>query len=281
MNRIKNNWMRVFTVFVLCALMLTGCGSEEKPAADAVPGTNAVTEPSSTATAPAVDPEVTAETTVATDPTVETTVPLTTEPVITEPVTTEPPATQPSVGQEPADDAFVRVVDYIPDVIVDLKYAGEDNICGKAVYTYQDAYLRYGTAKKLAEVQKELKAMGYGLKIWDAYRIPDVQADIWAAFPDQTYVTNPRRGYSNHCRGNNVDVTIVDSNGNELEMPTGFDAFGPLCDRDYSDCTSDAAKNSQLLEDVMLHHGFKAHFPEWWQYNDIDDYPIETEFLCN
>lgn len=280
MDRINCILPRALMIMAVCALLLTGC-SGEKPAVATLPSTSAATNDCSTEPTPIPDgttlPSAPADTTVPADTTapVETIVP-TTVPVTTEPVVTEPP-----VVQEPADDAFVRVADYIPDVIIDLKYATEDNICGKVVYQNKDAYLRYGTVKKLAAVQKELKSMGYSLKIWDAYRALDAQADIWAAFPDQTYVTNPRRGYSNHCRGNNVDVTIVDSNGKELEMPTGFDAFSPLCDRDYSDCTAEAAKNSQLLEDIMLRHGFKAHFLEWWQYIDTTDYPIDTEFLCN
>lgn len=123
--------------------------------------------------------------------------------------------------------------------------------------------------------------MGYSLKIWDAYRPATVQFDIWRACPDINYVANPQRGYSAHCRGCNVDVTIVDKDGKELVMPTGFDEFTEMADRDYSDCSAEAAQNAQFLDDVMTKHGFEGRYLEWWQYTDTTDYGIELEFLCD
>lgn len=269
---------------LLCLLMLCGCADDEAPAGT----TTAPAVTTQATTVPATVPDTTAPVQDTTAPVMDTTAPAeTTVPSTTVPVeTTVPPATTPVTTQAPTasknpdDDDFVRVVDYIPDVIIDLKYATADNMCGKVVYSFDDAYLRYGTVKKLAEVQKELAAMGYTLKIWDAYRPATAQFDIWNAYPDPTYVTHPQRGYSAHCRGSNVDVTIVDKEGNELVMPTGFDEFNAMADRDYSDCTAEAAKNAQFLEDIMTKHGFKGHILEWWQFTDADDYEIETEFLC-
>lgn len=71
---------------------------------------------------------------------------------------------------EPEDTALVRVRDYIPDIWVDLRYAGENNFTGAAIYDFSDAYLRYGTVKKLAAVQEALRGEGLSLLIWDAYR---------------------------------------------------------------------------------------------------------------
>jgi glutamate 5-kinase len=48
-----------------------------------------------------------------------------------------------------------------------------------------------------------------------------------------------------------VDVTIVDKDGKELVMPTGFDEFNAKADRDYSDCSTEAAENAQLLDIVF------------------------------
>lgn len=66
---------------------------------------------------------------------------------------------------EPEDTALVRVRDYIPDIWVDLRYAGENNFTGAAIYDFSDAYLRYGTVKKLAAVQKALRGEGLSLLI--------------------------------------------------------------------------------------------------------------------
>ena len=118
--------------------------------------------------------------------------------------------------------------------------------------------------------------MGYGLKIWDAYRPVSAQFDLWDACPDSTYVANPNKGFSNHSRGNAVDVTLVDKEGREVEMPTGFDDFSELADRDYSDCPAAAAENALLLEGVMERHGFRGYRGEWWHFSDIDSYEVET-----
>jgi AraC-like DNA-binding protein len=53
---------------------------------------------------------------------------------------------------EPSDDAFVRVRDYIPTIQVDLRYATTNNFTGQIIYTFDEAYLRYGTVLKLQQV---------------------------------------------------------------------------------------------------------------------------------
>ena len=196
---------------------------------------------------------------------------------------TEPPVTTEVLAPvlpstTPNDDAFVRITDYIPSLAVDLKYAGTDNFTGQVIYESQEAWLRYGTVKKLISVQQELNEMGYGLKLWDGFRPPSAQFKLWEICPDPTYVSNPNNGFSNHSRGNTVDITLVDENGNEIEMPTGFDDFSAKADRDYSDCTAAAAENARMLENIMEKHGFKGYYGEWWHYTDLDSYEVEQEF---
>ena len=178
----------------------------------------------------------------------------------------------------PQEDALVRVVDYIPGVVVELKYATEDNFTGTVIYDFSDAYLRYGTVRKLAQVQDALEERGMGLKIWDAYRPVAAQFRLWEVCPDPTYVANPNTGFSSHSRGNTVDVTLVDAEGAELSMPTGFDDFSPLADRDYSDCEAVPADNARLLEELMKEHGFKPYAGEWWHFTDSTAYGVENDF---
>lgn len=174
---------------------------------------------------------------------------------------------------------FVNVKDYISDIYVELKYNTEDNFTGQKIYDFSDAYLRYGTVKKLLCVQNDLQELGLSLKIWDAFRPTKVQFDLWEVCPNSTYVANPNKGFSSHSRGNTVDITIVDSEGNELVMPTEFDDFSKLADRDYSDCTKQAATNAKLLEQIMIDNGFKPYFGEWWHFTDLDEYPVEDVFI--
>lgn len=183
-----------------------------------------------------------------------------------------------SVEVMPSDDTFVRISDYIPDIVIDLKYATADNFTGVVIYDFSDAYLRYGTVKKLAEVQDELRDLGIRLKVWDAFRPVSAQFRLWDAYPDSTYVANPNTGYSSHSRGNTVDITLVYSNGTEMQMPTGFDDFSPMADRDYSDCDEVLVNNARLLENLMSEHGFKPYSEEWWHFSDNTSYAVEDTF---
>ena len=179
---------------------------------------------------------------------------------------------------KPESDDFVLVTEYLPQVGVDLQYAGPDNFTGQTIYDFTDAYLRYGTVRRLAQVQAALEEIGYSLLIWDAFRPTEAQFRLWAVCPDPVYVANPEKGYSAHSRGNTVDVTLTDLDGNTVAMPSGFDDFSSLSDRDYSDVSPEAAANAQLLEDVMTDCGFRPYSGEWWHFTDTDDYPVEENF---
>ena len=191
--------------------------------------------------------------------------------------TTEP--TEPA--PPPADADFVKICDYIPDAVIDLRYATEDNFTGWVIYDFTDAWLRYGTVKKLMAVQSELRENGYCLKIWDSFRPVSAQFRLWEIYPDSTYVANPNTGYSSHSRGNTIDITIVRLDGSDVVMPTGFDDFSRLADRDYSDCTAEAAENAIFLETLMEKHGFKGYYGEWWHYTDTVSYPVEKSEIQN
>jgi len=242
---------------VLLCLMLLGCAK----AAPVQPVTEAAT--------PAVTEAPTeAPTEVPTEAPTE----APTQPVITAP-------TEPAVKPEPEDEELVRVIDYIPSAWEELAYASEENFTGQQIYDFYNAYLRYGTVKKLAAACGELEEMGYGILIWDGFRPVSAQAALWDICPDEKYVSHPVKGTRAHCRGNAVDLTLVDlETGEKLEMPTEFDDFSALADRNYSDCSDTAADNARMLENVMKKHGFKPYSAEWWHFTDTVSYPVAEEF---
>ena len=185
----------------------------------------------------------------------------------------------PPEPEVPEPEELVRVVEYIPNIAVELKYATADNFTGQVIYDFHEVWLRYGTVEKLALAQAKLNELGWGLLIWDGFRPVSAQWALWRVCPDPAYVSHPETGRRAHCRGNAVDVTLIDlESGQMLEMPTGFDCFTAQADRDYSDCTATAAENARLLEQVMESCGFTGYWSEWWHYTDSDDYPVETEF---
>lgn len=187
--------------------------------------------------------------------------------IITQEITTE---------KEPEDDEYVLVNKYIPDIYVELMYATDNNFTGVRIYDFTDAYLRYGTVKKLANVQKELKEQGYSLKIWDAYRPFEAQQKLWEVYPDPNYVANPANGMKKHNLGGTVDITMVAADGTVISMPTEFDDFSLKADRNYSDIEDEeAVKNVMILQNAMENNGFTGYQGEWWDYSDTVEYEAE------
>lgn len=169
----------------------------------------------------------------------------------------------------------VRVQDLIPTLKLDIRYATTNNFTHQRVYDVADCYLRPATAKKLAEVQADLKRQGLGLMVYDCYRPLSVQKKFWAIVPDERYVANPAQG-SRHNRGAAVDLTLVDKKGRALEMPTEFDDFSERAHRDYLGLSKRQKKNRKSLEDAMQRHGFMGLPTEWWHFDDADwkQYPV-------
>ena len=261
--------MKVTRVLALCLIvvMLTACMEPAQPVATL--GTAEGTESTQSFPTEALPPE-----TEASQPE--------TEPTLAE---TEPsvPETEPTQPLQPLserkDSELVKIADYLPGIAQELAYATENNFTGKVVYAFTDAYLRAGTLKKLEKAREILLSQGYDLKIWDGFRPVYAQAKLYEAWPDPNYVSHPVTGYRAHCRGNAVDLTLIDlATGQELEMPTGFDDFSAKADRDYSDCTETQRSNAKLLESAMTSAGFTPYQSEWWHYTDPISYLVDEYF---
>ena len=178
-----------------------------------------------------------------------------------------------TIEKEPEDDEYVLVNKYIPDIYVELMYATDNNFTGVRIYGFTDAYLRYGTVKKLANVQKELKEQGYSLKIWDENRPFEAQQKLWEVYPDPNYVANPADGMKKHNLGGTVDITMVAADGSIIPMPTEFDDFSLKADRNYSDIDNEEAVNNvMILQNAMENNGFTGYQGEWWDYSDTVEY---------
>ena len=154
---------------------------------------------------------------------------------------------------------LVLIKKYIPDIYIDLRYATDNNFTGQKIYSSSEAYLCYGTVRKLIKVQDRLKEFGLSLLVWDTYRPYEAQKKLWEVY---------------HCFGNTVDVGLVTLAGELVELPSEFDEFSSKADRDYSDATEKAAHNAKLLEKIMEEEGFIGYSEEWWHYSDTEKYEL-------
>jgi zinc D-Ala-D-Ala dipeptidase len=167
-----------------------------------------------------------------------------------------------------AADPDKRLVDLatIPGIQIDVRYATKDNFMKRELYPVARAFLRAPAAEALRRVQQERAMEGLGLKVWDAYRPYHVTEAMWEPIRNPDYVADPAKG-SRHNRGAAVDLTLIDSRGYELQMPTAYDDFTPRAGHAYTDLSRQMIINRARLRAVMEKHGFEPLLSEWWHYD--------------
>ena len=198
--------------------------------------------------------------------------------------------------EEGLPEGFCYVEDVIPDVILEMRYAGTHNFVGDVIDGYErnTAILTVEAAKALKEAADAFREMGYRIKIFDAYRPQRavkhfvrwsqdgddmrMQAEFYPEFQKKSLLVD--QGYiarnSSHMRGSALDLTLTDLDGNELDMGTVFDYFGKKAWHDAVNVTPEQKENRELLKSVMEANGFKAFEQEWWHYR-LKDEPYKTE----
>lgn len=160
---------------------------------------------------------------------------------------------------------FVRLEDVDDSFVYDMRYATANNFLKEKVYECDKCIIRKEVAQSLVKANEYFKKQGYKIKFFDCYRPLDIQKKMWEVFPNPKYVANPQRG-SIHNRGGAVDITLVDINGNELDMGTEFDHFGEEAHHAYQNLSSQVLSNRKLLKEGMEKSGFGAIRTEWWHY---------------
>ncbi len=176
---------------------------------------------------------------------------------------------------------FLRISDYNQTIEVNLKYATTDNFMHRNMYgNFREAYLQKEVALKLISAQHLLERIKpkYHLIIYDAVRPMSVQALMWdsieiSPYMKYKYLSNPKF-HSLHNYGAAVDVSIVDGEGNPLDMGTPFDCFCelayPYFEKQFlknGTLTSEQYQNRLLLRKVMQANHFSGISTEWWHFN--------------
>ncbi len=181
---------------------------------------------------------------------------------------------------------FVYAKSVIPDLEVDLRYFGTNNFVGDTIdgYHANRLIITKPTAQALKLVQEELQQQNLCLLVYDGYRPQRAVNHFmrWAKdwndtlqkkefYPDVKKRHLFRDGYiasrSGHSRGSTVDLTIIDANTLEpLDMGSPYDFFGEESWLAHSNISEVQKANRQLLQTVMLKHGFRNYPKEWWHF---------------
>jgi D-alanyl-D-alanine dipeptidase len=111
---------------------------------------------------------------------------------------------------------------------------------------------------------------------------------MWKALegtPLTQYLADPVRG-SIHSFGMAVDVTLVDANGRELDMGTGFDDLTdlshPALEEGFlarGDLKPAHVENRLALRDAMSEAGWRGIRTEWWHFDAGDRERIRAGYL--
>lgn len=154
-------------------------------------------------------------------------------------------------------------------------------------------YLRKTVYELLLKAQANLPK-GYRLRIWDAWRPLALQKELYEVYRQDLISTFklstlPKNEQDNiiskyiaipsenpnlppaHTTGGAVDLTLIDENGNELDMGTGFDDFSEKATTDYFEKPeydgTQVQKNRRILYQAMTKAGFTNLPSEWWHYD--------------
>ena len=217
--------------------------------------------------------------------------------------------------QNAAPEGFVHLAEAVPDAILEIRYYSTYNFVGARIDGYEQptAMLTVEAAKALKAVSDDVKAQGYRLKIFDAYR-PQRAVTHFMNWAKDTADTRMKRyfypnldksvlfaqGYiaekSGHSRGSTVDLTLFDMAAEkEVDMGGTFDWFGKESHPDWcgnpatgeymgefagdtqpKDGKINAAqfRNRMILRQAMMRHGFRPLAEEWWHFTlENEPYP--------
>ena len=169
---------------------------------------------------------------------------------------------------------LVELIKLDSTIKLDIRYATNNNLAGRPVYSEARAFLQRPAAIALVKTNQELRTLGYGLLIFDGYRPWSVTKLFWDITSDENkkFVADPKKG-SKHNRGCAVDLSLFDlASGKEVEMTGIYDEMSERSYPHYAGGTEQQRKMRDLLRTKMEANGFKVYEYEWWHF-DYNDWP--------
>jgi len=204
-----------------------------------------------------------------------------------------------SPARDAAAAGMVEIRSLVPDISLDIRYAGADNFVGRPVKGYEAAgcYLHEPVAQALARVERSLRPQGLMLRIYDCYRPVRAVQDFvaWAGDLDdqrskpQYYPNLDKRDLlgdyisptSGHSRGATVDLGLLELREDRFEpmdMGTPFDFFDETAHTASPNVSARQRSNRELLRSAMRREGFENYPLEWWHYTYKPEPTPKTAF---
>lgn len=156
----------------------------------------------------------------------------------------------------------------------------------------EEIKLRSGVVEKLKKVAI-LLPKGWKIKIWDGFRTLAVQKILYDNYWNELVLKNSSWNDDQlreavevfvsppshdpalpapHNTGGAIDLTLINADGEDLDMGTGFDEFDVKSYTNHFAESEDEYgflfhSNRMLLLDVMVRAGFVNYHEEWWHFS--------------
>lgn len=170
------------------------------------------------------------------------------------------------------------------DVKVSMKLSTEETSIGEPFYKRNLCLIQYDTLQKLVRAINLFRKDGYTVVIYDAYRPTSVQQRWFDVVRVHKWVADPSRGMGGiHDRGTALDISLIDADGNELNMPTPMHTFTNESARTSEAMTEEQRANMDYMTRIMTSCGFTYITSEWWHFQCVytknylpTDHPIDS-----
>ena len=184
-----------------------------------------------------------------------------------------------SAEQGASQEPLVDVRKYDPSIV------SEHEQSDMQVYTGESILVRNTVAKKLAEVNKQLRnANNLRLRIVYGFRHPKVQEKYFRERKEVLRRENPSISehdlirlvhdfiavpdVAGHPMGAAVDLTLVDDSNNPVDMGNAISDYSdPDIIKTFAEVTSEQASYRKILHDAMTAQGFAPFYGEWWHFS--------------
>jgi len=150
--------------------------------------------------------------------------------------------------------------------------------------------LREGAALRLLAAARDL-GPNFRLKITDAFRpiavqrrlFKEIKKQVLARRPDLSrdesllyeeltkFIMDPK-AHPPHAGGGAVDLTLINKEGQEVDMGTPIDAITELSQTFHPELKENHLANRRILFEAMTRQGFVNLPTEWWHYSYGDQY---------
>lgn len=181
-------------------------------------------------------------------------------------------------------EGFVYPDSLIQDLILNMEYATDENLTGKKIEGYDapKAILTTEAATALQRAADDLRAKGYRIILYDAYR-PQRAVNHLLSWVNDDGLPGKKQFYPNltkqdllnmeyvnplssHTHGSALDVGLASKDGTPIDMGSRFGVYDDKTAYAPGTITEPQKTVRTILRNAMTSAGFEPIESEWWHF---------------